>query len=308
MIQLQCWTADPHRRPCRPRRAKPCCTATRSACHPPGRDAAASAMPTPPMGRPRPPNAISKPLSRCWIGLPHKDLTLATAGQGDLDAWLASMQPALGATAVTSCAGPVDNRLTQPRSCRRPMARTRAASSTPRTAGTRRVGCCTDNTVDTGDRVAGLLVLLYAQTARDHQRNSRSTTSRWATNRSGCGWAETRTLIPAPLDNLLRELVENRSSGHAAVGRHCDHTVAVPPAAGRAVPQRLPNRRATASPRDPVQPSTIQPPCSSSPPTSPPPSWPAPSGFHISVAATWQRAAAGDWLSYAAEVSRRTTH
>jgi hypothetical protein len=26
------------------------------------------------------------------------------------------------------------------------------------------------------------------------------------------------------------------------------------------------------------------------------------------VAATWQRACAGDWLSYAAEVSRRTTH
>ena len=29
-------------------------------------------------------------------------------------------------------------------------------------------------------------------------------------------------------------------------------------------------------------------------------------GIHISVAATWQRASAGDWMTYAAEVSRRT--
>ena len=29
-------------------------------------------------------------------------------------------------------------------------------------------------------------------------------------------------------------------------------------------------------------------------------------GIHISVAATWQRASAGDWTNYAAEVSRRT--
>ena len=27
-------------------------------------------------------------------------------------------------------------------------------------------------------------------------------------------------------------------------------------------------------------------------------------GIHISVAATWQCACAGDWLSYAAEISR----
>jgi hypothetical protein len=29
-------------------------------------------------------------------------------------------------------------------------------------------------------------------------------------------------------------------------------------------------------------------------------------GIHINVAATWQRASAGDWTAYAAEVSRRT--
>jgi hypothetical protein len=29
-------------------------------------------------------------------------------------------------------------------------------------------------------------------------------------------------------------------------------------------------------------------------------------GIHITVAATWQRASAGDWTAYAADVSRRT--
>lgn len=29
-------------------------------------------------------------------------------------------------------------------------------------------------------------------------------------------------------------------------------------------------------------------------------------GIHLAVAVTWQRASAGDWTSYAAEVSRRT--
>ena len=29
-------------------------------------------------------------------------------------------------------------------------------------------------------------------------------------------------------------------------------------------------------------------------------------GIHISVAVAWQRASAGDWAAYAAEVSRRT--
>jgi hypothetical protein len=28
-------------------------------------------------------------------------------------------------------------------------------------------------------------------------------------------------------------------------------------------------------------------------------------GFHISVAVAWQRASSGDWMTYAADVSRR---
>jgi hypothetical protein len=30
-------------------------------------------------------------------------------------------------------------------------------------------------------------------------------------------------------------------------------------------------------------------------------------GIHIAVAVAWQRASAGDWTAYAADVSRRTT-
>ncbi|MGW4694490.1 hypothetical protein ACWEO1_19145 [Kitasatospora cineracea] len=31
-------------------------------------------------------------------------------------------------------------------------------------------------------------------------------------------------------------------------------------------------------------------------------------GIHITVAVKWQRAAAGDWAAYAADVSRRANH
>lgn len=39
----------------------------------------------------------------------------------------------------------------------------------------------------------------------------------------------------------------------------------------------------------------------------PPPASPAPSASTVTVAVKWQRAAAGDWAAYAAEVSRRTS-
>jgi len=31
-------------------------------------------------------------------------------------------------------------------------------------------------------------------------------------------------------------------------------------------------------------------------------------GIHVSVAVAWQRASAGDWMTYAADVSRRPPH
>ncbi|WP_233227723.1 hypothetical protein [Streptomyces sp. I4(2020)] len=48
-------------------------------------------------------------------------------------------------------------------------------------------------------------------------------------------------------------------------------------------------------------------PCSSSPPSCPPPVLARTLGLDITVAVKWQRAAAGDWAAYAAEVSQRTT-
>ena len=237
-----------------------------------------------------------------WLAT--KDLTLATAGQGDLDAWLASMQP-LRRDSGNFVRWARRHRLTQLDHAADRWGGPSGVIDTENRWDQAR-WLLHDNTVDTGDRVAGLLVLLYAQTA--------ATISELTVNHVQMGDQQVRLrlgrepiLIPAPLDNLLRELVENRF-GHAAVGRHCDTPWLFPGGRPGQSLQRLPNRRATASPRDPVQPSTIQPPCSSSPPTSPPPSWPAPSASTSAWPPPGSVPAPGIGLSYAAEVSRRTTH
>jgi hypothetical protein len=162
-----------------------------------------------------------------------------------------------------------------------------------------------DNTVDTGDRVAGLLVLLYAQTA--------ATISELTVNHVQMGDQQVRLrlgrepiLIPAPLDNLLRELVENRF-GHAAVGRHCDTPWLFP--GGRPGQSLSAFRIAERLRHLGIQSSRARSAALFQLAADLPAAILARTlGIHISVAATWQRACAGDWLSYAAEVSRRTTH
>ena len=70
-----------------------------------------------------------------------------------------------------------------------------------------------------GDRVAGLLVLLYAQTAATISEltvDDVQMTDQQVRLRLG----REPIRIPAPLDNLLRELVTT-GFGHAAVGSHC---------------------------------------------------------------------------------------
>ena len=161
-----------------------------------------------------------------------------------------------------------------------------------------------DNTVDTGDPVAGLLVLLYAQTA--------ATISELTVNHVQMGDQQVRLrlgrepiLIPAPLDNLLRELVENRF-GHAAVGRHCDTPWLFP--GGRPGQSLSAFRIAERLRHLGIQSSRARSAALFQLAADLPAAILARTlGIHISVAATWQRACAGDWLSYAAEVSRRTT-
>ena len=162
-----------------------------------------------------------------------------------------------------------------------------------------------DKTVDTADRVAGLLVLLYAQTAAtiseltiDHVQ--------MADQQVSLRLGQEPILIPAPLDNLLRELVDTRF-GHAAVGGHYHSPWLFP--GGRPGQPLSAFRMAERLRQLGIQSSRARSAALFKLAADLPAAILARTlGIHISVAATWQRACAGDWLSYAAEISRRTTH
>jgi hypothetical protein len=236
-----------------------------------------------------------------WLAT--KDLTLATSGQGDLDAWLASMQP-LRRDSGNFVRWARRHRLTQLDHAADRWGGPSGVIDTENRWDQAR-WLLHDNTVDTGDRVAGLLVLLYAQTA--------ATISELTVNHVQMGDQQVRLrlgrepiLIPAPLDNLLRELVENRF-GHAAVGRHCDTPWLFP--GGRPGQSLSAFRIAERLRHLGIQSSRARSAALFQLAADLPAAILARTlGIHISVAATWQRACARDWLSYAAEVSRRTTH
>jgi hypothetical protein len=159
-----------------------------------------------------------------------------------------------------------------------------------------------DDTPAIQDRVAGLLLLLYAQriaaitklTTDDVRDDGASVTISFGT---------APVVLPPPLHKLVRELAASRR-GHAAIGRP-----AVTPwlfAGGRpgqpitddALGDRLkkiglnPLRdRSTAlfSLASEVPAAILA----------------RMLGIHVTVAVQWQRAAAGDWMAYAADISRR---
>jgi len=155
------------------------------------------------------------------------------------------------------------------------------------------------------DRVAGLLVLLYAQTA--------ATISRLSLNDVQTRNAETRLrlgrepiVLTEPIDTLVRQLVATRH-GHATLGDQGTSPWLFPggqpgqPMTAAHLAKRLRRIGIHAGPARAAalfQLATDLPAAALA----------RLLGIHISVAATWQRAAAGDWTNYAAEVSRRTQH
>ena len=144
-----------------------------------------------------------------WLGT--KGLTLDTASQGDLDAWLTSTEPLHGESG-NFVRWARKHKLTRlDHDAQRWGGPTGVIDTETRWQQARWL--LHDDTVDTADRVAGLLVLLYAQTAAtiseltvDHIQM----TDQQVMLRLG----REPILVPAPLDNLMRDLVESRS-GHA---------------------------------------------------------------------------------------------
>ncbi len=159
-----------------------------------------------------------------------------------------------------------------------------------------------DSTLTTSDRVAGLLLLLYAQRiasivklTTDHIHDHG--------DRVEIMLGTAPVVLPEPLAGLVRELVATRQ-GHAAIGRPGTTPWLFPggrpgqPIGDDRLGMRLKNiglhprqARSTALFTLAAEiPAAIL---------------ARMLGIHIQVAVQWQRASAGDWMTYAAHVSRR---
>jgi hypothetical protein len=159
-----------------------------------------------------------------------------------------------------------------------------------------------DSTLKPEDRVAGLLVLLYAQwpaTISKLTLGHVQATDDQVQIRLG----REPAVLPEPLDALVLQLVTTRR-GHAAIGDQGTSAWLFPggqpgrPISASRMSERL---------RQPgILPAQARSAALFQLATDLPATVLARMlGIHISVAVAWQRAAAGDWAAYAAEISRR---
>lgn len=158
-----------------------------------------------------------------------------------------------------------------------------------------------DPSIPTEDRVAGLLVLLYAQTASSIHR---LTTDRVTRDEDHVliHLGDRPIRLPAPLDKLMLELVASRATdtlirhdgtGSSRDGRQDGQSTSRSCSDGSALTESGPRQgRSTAlftlARQLPAgQLSKML-------------------GIHVGVAVAWQRASGGDWVGYAADVAARS--
>ena len=235
--------------------------------------------------------------------LTARDLTLATARQGDLDAWLASAQASHRTDAGNFVRWARKQKLTS-----MDFAATRwggpAGVIDTETRWQQARWLLHDDTLKPEDRVAGLLVVLYAQTA--------ATVSRLTTghiqasgNTVQIRLGREPVVLPEPLDALILQAAATRH-GHAAIGGQETSPWLFPggqpgrPISAYQLAGRLrqlgihsgQSRSAALFQLATDLPAALL---------------AQMLGIHITVAVAWQRASAGDWMAYAADVSRRST-
>jgi hypothetical protein len=161
-----------------------------------------------------------------------------------------------------------------------------------------------DDTLKPEDRVAGLLVLLYAQYP--------ATVSRLTLEHLQTADGQVRirlgrepVVLPEPLDALVLQVAAGRH-GHAAIGGQETSPWLFPggqpgrPISAYQLAERLrqlgvysgQSRSAALFQLATDLPAALL---------------ARMLGIHITVAVAWQRASAGDWMAYAADVSRRST-
>ena len=230
------------------------------------------------------------------------DLTLTTARQGDLEGWLSSSE-ATGRREVGHFVRWANShKLT---SLELPAVRWDGPSGVIDTEARWEQArwLLHDDTIDPDDRLAGLLVLLYAQQP--------ATISRLSLAHIEVSHDQTRlrlgdepVVLPEPLAALVREQVACRK-GHAVLGDQGSSSWLFPggqpgrPISAYQLGQRLRLiglRPAQARSTALFQLATELPAALLA----------RMLGIHITVAVAWQQASAGDWTGYAAEVARRT--
>ena len=230
-------------------------------------------------------------------------LDLASAGQGDLEQWLASAPATARVDAGNFVRWARRNKLTSltfaatkwdgPR---------RVIDSEARWAHARRL--LHDDSIKAEDRVAGLLVLLYAQ--------STTAIGRLTLEHVHAGEHDVRLrlgrepiVLPEPLDALVRELVGFRH-GHATLGDRGTSRWLFPGGQpGRPISaHRLGERLHQLGLRPGQARSTALFGLAAELPAA---LLARLLGINISVAVAWQRASAGDWTTYAADYSRRSS-
>jgi hypothetical protein len=233
--------------------------------------------------------------------LTTRDLTLAAARQGDLDTWLACAPAALRYPAGNFVRWARKQKLTELDLAAIKWAGPSGVMDTE-TRWEQARWLLHDDTPEPGDRVAGLLVLLYAQWP--------ATISRLTTGHLQASDGHVRirlgqepVLLPAPLDALVSQLAAT-PRGHAAIGSQ-DHSPWLFPG-GQPGQPITPSRMAERLRQLGIHPGQARSTALFQLAAELPAALLARMlGIHITVAVAWQHASAGDWTSYAADVSRR---
>lgn len=234
--------------------------------------------------------------------LTANDLTLATARQGDLERWLTGGKASHRRGAGHFIRWARRQKLTD---LTFPAVRWEgpAGDLDTETRWDQARWLLHDATVEPEDRLAGLLVLLYAQWP--------ATLSRLTVAHVHIGDHDVRIrlgrepiVLPEPVDALARHVVDNRR-GHATIGEPATSPWLFPggqpgrPISAYQLAERL--RQLGLRPGQSRSAALFQ--LSTDLPAA---LLARMLGIHITVAVAWQRASNGDWTSYAADVSRRT--
>jgi hypothetical protein len=235
-------------------------------------------------------------------GLAARGLTLENARQGDLDAWMSEAQASHRTDAGNFVRWARRNKLT-----RLDFAAIRwggpsgVIDAEARWEQARRL--LHDDSLKPEDRVAGLLVLLYAQRATVISRLTLDQVA-GAGGRVLIRLGREPVVLPGPLGVLVLQLAATRR-GHAALGDDGTSAWLFPggrpgqPISAFQLTERLRQigihsgqaRSAALFQLATDLPASVL---------------ARMLGIHIGVAAQWQRLSAGDWMVYAADVSRRT--